>query len=148
MNDLRCDARLMQLTESTAMLRHFEYPTTWPVSDLLHEKFFTTHPRLQAGDKITICRFNTKNFNEATAKLLEIGDVRVLEVKNREYVNLGLVGEILYFGERANADGGSIDRLHVQRGQSGKFKLMSGDTEMEVFGSKAEADAALLRIAA
>lgn len=145
MTDLRCNPTLMQLTESTAMLRHFEYPTTWPVADVLHETFFITHPRLQAGDKITICRFNTKDFNEKTAKLLEIADVRVLEVKAREYVKIGIVGSILYFGEQ---EPGSVGSLHVQRGQSGKFKLMSGDVEMEVFGSKAEADAALLRLAA
>src|SRR5258705_297281 len=87
-NDLRCNAQMMQLTESTAMLRHFEYPTTWPVADLLHEKFFITHPRLQAGDKITICRFDTKDFNASTAKLLELAEIRVIETKQREYVRL------------------------------------------------------------
>lgn len=145
MADLRCNPSLMQLTESTAMLRHFEYPTTWPISDLLNEKFFTTHPRLQAGDKITLCRFNTKDFNEKDAKLLEIADVRVLEVKGREYVRLGIVGDVLFFGPQ---EPGSVGSLHVQRGQSGRFKLMSGDDEIEVFGSKAEADAALERMAA
>lgn len=145
MNDLRCQPTMMQLTESTAMLRHFEYPTTWPIADLLNEKFFITHPRLQAGDKITICRFDTKDFNEKTAKLLEIADVRVLEVKQREFVKIGIVGDVIFFGEQKE---GTVSRMHVARGQSGKFKLMSGEDEIEVFGSKAEADAALLRIAA
>lgn len=146
MNDLRCNAQMMQLTESTAMLRHFEYPTTWPVSDLLHEKFFITHPRLQAGDKITICRFDHKDFNDSKAKLLEIADVRVLEVKQREFVKLGLVGEVLYFAEKE--EGGSVASLRVERGQSGKFRLMNGEQLVETFGSKREAEDALHRIAA
>lgn len=145
MNDLRCNPQLMQLTESTAMLRHFEYPTTWPLSDLLHEQFFTTHPRLQAGDKITLCRFDRKDFNESSAKLLEVADVRVLEVKQKEYVKLGLVGEILYFTEKEE---GSVASLRVERGQSGKFRLMNGQQLVETFGSKKEAEDALHRIAA
>lgn len=145
MNDLRCNATMMQLTESTAMLRHFEYPTTWPVTDLLHEKFFITHPRLQAGDKITICRFDRRDFNETKAKLLEIADVRVLEVSQREYVKLGIVGEILYFTEKE--DGGSVASLRVERGQSGKFRLMKGEELVETYGSKVEATQALQRIA-
>lgn len=146
MNDLRCNPALMQLTESTAMLRHFEYPTTWPITDLLHEQFFITHPRLQAGDKITLCRFDRKDFNDKAAKLLEVADVRVLEVKSREYVKLGLVGSVLYFTEQDGS--GSVSRLHVERGQAGKFKLMNGDEVIETFGSKKEADDAMLRIAA
>lgn len=146
MNDLRCNAQMMQLTESTAMLRHFEYPTTWPVTDLLHERFFITHPRLQAGDKITICRFDRRDFNTADAKLLEVADVRVLEVKQREYVKLGLVGDILYFAEKE--DGGSIPQMRVERGQSGKFRLMKGEELVETYGSKKEAEDALHRIAA
>lgn len=146
MNDLRCNPSLMQLTESTAMLRHFEYPTTWPVSDVLHEKFFTTHPRMQAGDKVTICRFDRRDFNESGAKLLEIADVRVLEVKQREYVKLGLVGQVIYFTEQG--EDGSVAKFRVERGQAGKFKLMNGETVLETFGSKAEAEAALHRIAA
>ena len=146
MNDLRCNAALMQLTESTALLRHFEYPTTWPVTDLLHERFFISHPRLQAGDKITICRFDRKDFNNSAAKLLEVADVRVLESKHREFVKLGLVGTILYFGEQET--GGSVTQLHVERGQSGKFRLMKGEELVETFGSKKEAEEALQRIAA
>lgn len=146
MNDLRCNATMMQLTESTALLRHFEYPTTWPVSDLLHERFFITHPRLQAGDKITICRFDRKDFNDSAAKLLEIADVRVLEVKQREYVKLGLVGDVLYFTEKE--EGGSVTRLRVERGQAGKFRLMNGEELVETFGSKKEAEDALHRVAA
>lgn len=146
MNDLRCNASLMQLTESTAMLRHFEYPTTWPVSDVLHEKFFITHPRLQAGDKITICRFDSKDFNSPKAKLLELADVRVLEVNSREFVKLGLVGDVLYFSEKE--EGGSVSRMRVERGQSGKFRLMNGEELVETFGSKKEAEEALHRIAA
>lgn len=146
MNDLRCNATMMQLTESTALLRHFEYPTTWPVSDLLHERFFITHPRLQAGDKITICRFDRKDFNDSAAKLLEIADVRVLEVKQREYVKLGLVGDVLHFTEKE--EGGSVTRLRVERGQAGKFRLMNGEELVETFGSKKEAEDALHRVAA
>lgn len=146
MNDLRCNPQMMQLSESTAMLRHFEYPTTWPVSDVLHEKFFITHPRLQAGDRITICRFDSRDFNASTAKLLETADVRVLEVKPREYVKLGLVGEVLYFTERNDEAG--VSKMRVERGQSGKFRLMNGEELVETFGSKKEAEDALHRIAA
>lgn len=145
MNDLRCNPQMMQLSESTAMLRHFEYPTTWPVSDVLHEKFFITHGRLQAGDRITICRFDSRDFNASTAKLLETADVRVLEVKHREYVKLGLVGEVLYFTEREES---VVSKMRVERGQSGKFRLMNGEELVETFGSKKEAEDALLRIAA
>jgi hypothetical protein len=142
--ELRCNPMNMQLNQSVGRLKEFVYSTTWPVHELLHETFFITQANMLPGDKITLLRFERKDFNDPTNPLLEELTVRVVKSKQRETVTVAPIGQVVYFYEQKDEPG----NFHVERGQSGKFKLMKGDDVVETFGSKQEAELALQKLAA
>lgn len=145
MNDLRCRADNMQCWEGSGIIQKFSYPTTWPLTDVINDKFFLTYQGLKAGATIEIVRYDRKDFRNDDAEILEDAVVRVIKVKPREFVTLALIGKIVYHTQTQNE---TISNMHVRRGQSGKFRVMNGDEMVEEFGSKNEAEEALRQMIA
>lgn len=133
------------MSDSMPFQQHWEARTTWPLVEALTEEFFLpVRNMLRPGDAITLCRYDKNDPYHRDVKLLEVATVRVIASSaDAKAVPLALVGEI------ARLAGAAPERqLHVARGQAGKFKIMEGETVVEEFGSKVEADDALKKLAA
>lgn len=133
------------MSDSMPFQQRWQYRTTMPLKDILHDRFFLPlRQNLRAGDEITLCRYDGVDQSHRSISLLEIATVRVIRCDpTSESVPIALVADALMIAGKAEAPG-----LEVKRGQAGKFRVVRGDTVIEEFGSKAEAEAALARLAA
>ena len=146
MSELRARPSDICMSDAMPFQQHWEYRTTWPIKDVLHDKFFLSlRAQLRAGDGINICRYDGADINHKGISLIEFATVRVIASgAASEVVKVSLVGEIMVIGDAVEGPA----EMYVRRGQAGKFRVMKGDTLIEEFGSKIEAEEALKRIAA
>jgi hypothetical protein len=142
MSELR--AKPQDLCKGDGFQRHYQYRTTWPLAEVLHDKFFMPmRDYLFSGDTITLCRFDGLNPAMAGINLLEMATVMIISSgRQQQAVPLALIGDIHIIGDQQPA--GSPYR--VETGKAGKAKLMKGTTEIREYGSKSEADAEMKRL--
>lgn len=145
MNEYRLKPTDICMADAMPWQQHWEARTTWPLAEVLHDKFFLNmRTQLRAGDAITLCRYSGTDPTHRNVKLLEVATLRVIEAGERaEAVPIALIGEISTFGDSPAPSA----PLTVARGFAGKFRLMAGEDLVEEFGSKGEADAALAKLA-
>jgi hypothetical protein len=69
----------MCMGEAMPFQQHYEYRTTLPLADVIHDKFFLPmRTQLYPGDSITLCRVNTATGSRRDSVLSEIATVRVI----------------------------------------------------------------------
>lgn len=152
MDELRCKSGDLCMSDAAPFQQHWECRTTWPLADVIHDKYFLPmRNQLRSGDSITLCRYDAADPSHQKLKLLEVANVRVLSAgMSAETVPLAVIGGIEDFSaESTEQDQKPKNELAVAKGFAGKWRVVRGDTLIEEFGSKAEAEAALAqRIAA
>lgn len=96
MNDYRARTQDLCMGEPSPFQQKWEYRTVYPLEDVINSRFFLpVRDTLRAGDSITLCRFDTNDFNSREAKLLEVADVRVVcSGRAHDVVELHVRGEI------------------------------------------------------
>lgn len=141
MNDLRARATDICMADAMPFNQHWEYRTTWPLADVLHDQFFMPlRSQFRPGDSITLCRFDGANAAHKHIRLLEVATVRVISAgADEKSVPLGVIGQVVVIGDPVDP----VPQYTVERGQSGKHRIMQGDKLVQEFGSKQEADAEL-----
>lgn len=130
------------MSDSMPFCQRWVCKTTWPLADALNDEFFLNmRQTLKAGDTIRLSRFDRNDANSPEAKLLETCEVIVAASgPSALKVPIAVIGAVVILG-----DGPAMASYEVKRGQAGKFKLMRGDDVVEEFGSKKEADDALVK---
>lgn len=140
MSDLRARPLDVCMSDSMPFAQRWTCRTTWPLADVLNDQYFLNmRQTLRAGDMIRICRFDRMDSNDKGARLLETCEVIIVSSGPAALaVELAVLGQVVILGE-----GVPKGAYEVRRGQAGKFKLMDGETVVQEFGSKVEAEAAL-----
>lgn len=144
MSELRAKPSDLCMADAMPFNQHYEYRTTWPLSELLHDRFFLpVRDQLRAGDQITLCRFDSTD--ERSKQLVEIVAVRVKRAgRGHDTVPLHAIGRVEIVAEAGQAAGA----LSVARGFAGKWRVMKGETLVSEYGSRVEAEEAMNRLAA
>lgn len=145
-DDVRALPGNLCMSDSMSFQQHWEYRTTWPLTEILTDDFFVgMRNQFRPGDRIEFCRYDgVLNPSHVGLKVLEIATARVIEVRN-DAVPLAIVGEIWVLPGQEEV---SRQGYSVQRGFAGKFRIMEGEKLIEEFGSKAEAEAELKKLMA
>jgi hypothetical protein len=132
------------LCKGDAFQRHYQYRTTWPLSELLHDKFFLPlRDYLFSGDTITLCRFDGMSVNMTDINVLEVVTVIVINSgRGKDRVPLAVLGDVMMVGDQQPP----AAPYRVEAIKSGKAKLMKGDVLIQEYGSKSEADAAMKQL--
>lgn len=96
MNDLRAKPGDICMSDASPFQQHWEYRTVYPLAGILNDRFFLPlRDQLRAGDSVTICRYDTNDYNSREAQLLEVADVRVVcSGREHDVVKLHVRGEV------------------------------------------------------
>lgn len=142
MSDLRARPLDVIMADHTPFGQRWSCKTTWPLGDVLNNEYFLNMRReFHAGDTVRISRFDRNDPNDRAAKMLETCEIIVVSSGPAVLaVEIALIGPVVVLG-----DGPSMAAYEVRRGQAGKFKLMAGEEVIQEFGSKKEADDALIK---
>lgn len=96
MNDHRARPADLCMSDAMPWQQHWEYRTTLPLADILHERFFLpVRTTLRPGDSVTFCRYDMQDVTHKRCRLLEIATARVVASGEKaEAVPLFVIGGI------------------------------------------------------
>lgn len=104
MNEYRAKANDLCMADAMPFHQHFEYRTTLPLDDALHDQFFLpVANNLRPGDEVTLVSYDRPPGPRHDARIVEIATVRVVE-KGRDRVELHRIGDIERIPRRAVID--------------------------------------------
>lgn len=111
MNEYRAKAQDLCMAEAMPWHQHFEYRTTLPVRDVVHDAFFLpVAGNLRVGDRIEIVGYDRPPGPHHAARVVEIAAVRVVD-KRSDAVELFQVGETVTVPRRAAPKAEAAPRL-------------------------------------
>lgn len=94
MSDYRAKAQDLCMADAMPFNQHFEYRTTLPLVEVIHDRFFLpVAGNLRAGDLINLVSFDRPVGPQHNGRVVEIATVRVVE-KRADAVELFQVGEM------------------------------------------------------
>lgn len=96
MNEYRARAQDLCMADAMPFHQHFEYRTTLPLAEVLHERFFLpVANNLRVGDQITLLSYDRPQGPQHNGRVLEIATARVVE-KRADAIELFTVGEVAH----------------------------------------------------